>query len=229
MPYTFTHDEKPIPIVIRKRASARRMVIRYQPINHSLTLTLPRYVSLTQGLSFVEKSRSWIERQIGKQSRRVPFENGQVIPVMGKDCRIVHVGGRGVAAVEETELRIPGDAAFLARRVREWLKAAVKREIAQLAQAKAEALGVCVKNIGLRDTRSHWGSCSQSGRLSFSWRLVFAPYEVLDYLVCHEVAHLKELNHSAAFWRHVGALCPHYKKAQAWLKANGEGLYLYGS
>src|SRR5262249_62094428 len=123
---------------------------------------------------------------------------------------------------------VPGDKQFMSRRVQEWLKVQIREEIVKLAQKKADQIGARVKRVSLRDTSSRWGSCSHDGNLSFSWRLVLAPYEVLEYLVSHEVAHIKEHNHSEKFWALVEKLYPDYEKAQHWLKAHGATLYAYG-
>jgi predicted metal-dependent hydrolase len=90
-------------------------------------------------------------------------------------------------------------------------------------------LQVAIERIGVRDTASRWGSCSSDGALSYSWRLIFAPAFVLDYLAAHEVAHCRELNHSARFWRVVDQLTPERRRGEAWLKANGNSLHRYGA
>ena len=141
---------------------------------------------------------------------------------------IEHVGGRGVVRMENNFIIVPGDVGFMARRVREFLKAHAREEISRLAKDKAKRVGKTVKKISLRDTSSRWGSCSHDGNLSFSWRLVLAPHEVLEYLVAHEVAHLKEHNHSKAFWALVAQLFPAYEQAQQWLRRYGQKLYSYG-
>ena len=82
--------------------------------------------------------------------------------------------------------------------------------------------------IAIRDTKSRWGSCSSTGTLSFSWRLIMAPPLVLDYLAAHEVAHLKELNHSNRFWTLLHELCPATDEAERWLKRHGAELHRYG-
>jgi predicted metal-dependent hydrolase len=89
-------------------------------------------------------------------------------------------------------------------------------------------LGVAIKAIRVKDTQSRWGSCAPDGTLAFSWRLVMAPDAVLDYVVAHEVAHLRELNHSPRFWAHVKALAPHRDEAEAWLREEGPGLLRVG-
>jgi predicted metal-dependent hydrolase len=218
-----------LPIEIRKHPSSRRITLRYQPLLHSLMLTIPRYVSIKQGLHFVEEKRKWIEKQIDETVQQFPFENGAVLPILGRLCRIRHVGGRSAVTLVEDELQVGGDPQFLARRVRDWLKEEARRRIGELAHAKAEVIGRRVRGISVRDTTSRWGSCSHSGSLSFSWRLILAPYEVFDYVVSHEVAHLQEFNHSKAFWQTVGRICPEYERWKGWLATNGQTLYAYGT
>ena len=217
-----------LPVIIRKHPKSQRMVIRYHPIQHHVALTLPRYVTIKQGLHFVSEKREWLARQIESIQKFVPFSDGQIIPVLGKKYILTHVGGRGVVGIEDDRIIVPGDVEFMERRVREWLKRMARDSITSIANAKAKLIGKNVKRISLRDTSSRWGSCSHNGNLSFSWRLVFAPYEVLDYVTCHEVAHLKHHDHSPAFWMQVEKLFPDYDNAKQWLKTHGPQLYLYG-
>ncbi len=228
MHYSITIHNETLPILIRKRRGAHRIVVRYRPLQHAISLTLPPYVGIRQGLHFAHEKRDWIERQIAAKPEHIPFSDGQIIPLLGKHYTLCHKGGRGVVSIDGDRILVPGDVQFMARRLREWLKARARAEIMALAQIKAQRVGRRIKKISLRDTSSRWGSCSHNGNLSFSWRLAFAPWEVLDYLVSHEVAHLKEHNHSEAFWALVAELCPHYEQAGRWLKAHGAGLYAYG-
>ncbi|MEK9723064.1 MAG: M48 family metallopeptidase, partial [Rhodospirillaceae bacterium] len=92
----------------------------------------------------------------------------------------------------------------------------------------AARLGLAHGRISVRDTRSRWGSCAANGNLNFCWRLIFAPAFVLDYVVAHEVAHLRHPHHGPAFWRTVAALDDNVEQAKAWLRAHGEGLHFYG-
>ncbi len=101
-------------------------------------------------------------------------------------------------------------------------------DLQKAAQAYAEALGVRVKRLSIRDQSSRWGSCTSAGSLSFSWRLILAPPFVLDYLAAHEVAHLVEMNHSARFWRVVARVCPSVERAKTWLDTHGNDLHRYG-
>jgi len=258
-PYFFEFKGQcaPLPVVVSKRKGARSMVLRYQPVAQALTLTLPWHVSVSRGLKFIEEKRAWVLRELTAHPQKVPFTDGQTIPVLGAEYKIVHVGGRGVVTAIPSPrggglgrghdsaqqnnaplltsplkgggiIEVPGDEAFMARRVCEWIKKQTEHAIRVNAEEKAEKLGCKIKKITLRDTRSLWGSCTSGGNLSFSWRLAFASPEVLDYLVAHEVAHLAELNHGPAFWKTVGELCPHWKKSRRWIKKYGNTLYRYG-
>jgi predicted metal-dependent hydrolase len=99
--------------------------------------------------------------------------------------------------------------------------------ISLIAQSEAAALGVAYKRISLRDQRSRWGSCSTTGTLSFNWRLVLAPHDVLDYVVVHEICHLVEMNHGRAFWALVERRRPAYADAKAWLDEHGWEILAY--
>jgi predicted metal-dependent hydrolase len=114
------------------------------------------------------------------------------------------------------------------RRVRDFLEREAKRDLQAAVARHTAALGIPARRITVRDTRSRWGSCSAKGYLNFSWRLILAPPFVLDYLAAHEVAHLKEMNHSPRFWREVHALCPRTEEAERWLKRHGTDLHRYG-
>ena len=99
--------------------------------------------------------------------------------------------------------------------------------VALVAQMEAAALGVSYRRITLRDQRSRWGSCSANGTLSFNWRLVLAPHDVLDYVVVHEVCHLVEHNHGPGFWKLVGRRRPDYEEPKAWLHEHGWEILAY--
>jgi predicted metal-dependent hydrolase len=130
-------------------------------------------------------------------------------------------------AIAEGEIRVKGDPAHLSRRVRDHLTALAKRDFAARARATAGRIGKSVVRVGVRDPKSRWGSCSAKGALSFSWRLVFAPEAVIDYVVAHEVAHLVEMNHGPRFWRLVATLVPDIDKPRAWLRRHRLELLAY--
>jgi hypothetical protein len=129
----------------------------------------------------------------------------------------------------ERRLCVAGEVPHIDRRVGDFLRKEARRDLEQASRALAQKLGVSVKTVSIRDPSSRWGSCSTTGVLSYSWRLILAPPFVLDYLAAHEVAHLVEMNHSQRFWRVVDRLCPNVRRAKAWLDMHGPELHRYGS
>ncbi len=127
------------------------------------------------------------------------------------------------------QIRVSGEAEHAPRRFSDWLRGEVRRDIAVSVAKHAQTLGCAPKRIAVRDQATRWGSCSTSGTLSFSWRLIFAPPFVLDYVAAHEVAHLREMNHGPSFWRLVRDAVPSMQKARVWLKAHGAELHRFGS
>jgi len=123
---------------------------------------------------------------------------------------------------------VAGHAPHIDRRIGDFLRREAKRDLEAASLRHAGALGVAIRRLTVRDQSSRWGSCSTTGMLSFSWRLILAPSPVLNYLAAHEVAHLVEMNHSARFWRVVERLCPDHGHAKAWLDAHGSDLHRYG-
>jgi hypothetical protein len=141
----------------------------------------------------------------------------------------VHEPGRRgtveVAAVEgEPALIVHGERRHLSRRLADFLKREARRDIEALVARHAGAVGRPARAIRYRDTTSRWGSCTADGVLSFSWRIMMAPPAVIDYLVAHEVAHLREMNHGPKFWSLCRTLCPRTDEAKTWLKRNGGAL-----
>ncbi|MFC7689737.1 M48 family metallopeptidase [Paeniroseomonas aquatica] len=121
-----------------------------------------------------------------------------------------------------------GEIAEVPARVARFLREEARRRIEVLVARHTATLGVTSRRLLLKDTRSRWGSCAPDGTLAFSWRLVMAPGWVLDYVVAHEVAHLRELNHSPRFWDTLQQLTPNREAAVAWLKENGPALLRVG-
>jgi predicted metal-dependent hydrolase len=115
------------------------------------------------------------------------------------------------------------------RRLMDWLRAEAKADLTERIHYHAANLGVHPKRITVRDQSTRWGSCSTTGNISFSWRLIFAPSYVLDYVAAHEAAHLREMNHGQRFWRLVRDTMPDAQKARTWLKQRGAELHRFGA
>lgn len=218
-----------VSLRVRRSRRARHVSLRIDEKRASVDLILPRAVTREDGMTFVHHKTAWILREIDALPPRVLFTDGAVLPLLGTDHRIRHrPEARGTVWVEDGSINVAGRAPHVQRRVADWLKRRARQEIARRAAAHARKIGKRVNRLSLRDTRSRWGSCSEEGHLSFSWRLILAPEAVLDYVIAHEVAHLEELNHSPRFWRLVTSLCPNTKVPRYWLKRHGATLHRYG-
>jgi predicted metal-dependent hydrolase len=231
---TVEHAGDAFPVRITRHARARRYSLRVASRTAEIILTLPARGSLKAAIAFAESQGGWIAARIQRAPERTPFAAGAHIPLRGVTHRILHrQGPRGVATAAiapdgEPILAVHGDAAHLPRRVRDFLIREARRDLDAAVQRHAAALGLSPRKITVKDTVSRWGSCSSAGRLSFSWRLIFAPPFVLDYLAAHEVAHLREMNHSTRFWRIVAGLDPRWREAERWLSRQGGELHRYG-
>ncbi len=229
MPETLEIEGRSVALKVKRNPRARRVILRIDASDGAAVLTLPPGFSNRQALDFLEKNSSWLAERLKRLPERIPFAHGLVLPVLGTAHEIVALpeARRGVWR-EAGRLYVSGREEHLPRRVTDYLKAEAKQELGWRARDMAALLERKVSRVSVRDTKSRWGSCTQDGALSFSWRLILAPEEVLDYLVAHEVAHLVEMNHSPAFWRQVARLHPEHRQARAWLRREGAGLWRYG-
>jgi len=219
-----------ITLKVSRHHNARRMTLRYDAQRHLIRLTMPPRAPAKLGLKFIDEKREWLTHQMEKAPQPTPFEDGMELPILGKTCTLRHVDvPRGRVELKGGVLYVPCLPEHFSRRTTEWLKHHVRDALVAEVSEMAPKLGVKFKQVRVRDTSSRWGSCSASGNLSFSWRLVFAPRHVLHYLAAHEVAHLKEMNHSQAFWDAVAKIDPQHEKARAWLSHYGSELHRYGA
>lgn len=208
---------------------ARRVTLKVDPAGGRVELVLPPRTSLRAARSFAEQQEGWIRQRLAALPPRVPFADGAAIPLGGREMIIRHrPAARGTAWIDVDEIHVAGAAPHVARRVRDFLIAEARRTLGAKARALAVTVDRRVLRITIRDTRTRWGSCSPDGRLAFSWRLILAPPEVIDYIVAHEVAHLVHLHHGPRFWRLVEQLMPGAKQWRRWLGRHGNRLLRYG-
>jgi len=228
-------DRENYQIEIRRHSAARRYTLRVREKSRDIVLTMPTRGSLRQAKSFAERHVAWIMARLKRLPEAIPFAPDQKIPLRGIPHRIVHrAQTRGTVWTEQiadgtTLLCVAGKPAHISRRVRDFLRREAKHDLTIASRYYAEALGVSVRSVSVRDTASRWGSCSHGGSLSFSWRLILAPPLVLDYLAAHEIAHRVELNHSKRFWNVVDRIFPERRSAESWLRTNGSALHRYGA
>ncbi len=215
----------PVEVTLRRSPRARRISLRVSGLDGRVTLTLPHGVAEREALNFAHTKGDWLRAQLDNRPDDVAVQPGADIPVEGQIRRIAIGSGRRVILTDET-LFVP-DSADTASRLRSWLRTRARDHLAAASDHYAAQLGASYSRLTLRDTRSRWGSCSHKGGLMYSWRLILAPPDVLDYVAAHEVTHLLEMNHSPAFWSVVARLKPAYEEPRRWLRDNGSGLHRY--
>jgi predicted metal-dependent hydrolase len=224
-----THPQWPVPIQVRRSGRARRMSLKVDPTQRIATLVLPNRVSERLAMDFIADHLGWLQSRLDALPTPIPFAPGTEIPLLGQPHILQAAPGarRGVW-IEADRIQVSGPPEFFARRVGDFLKAEAKRRILARAEPMAAQLDRSFKSVRIGDPKSRWGSCNSKGTLAFSWRLVMTPDEVLTYVVAHEVAHLREMNHSDRFWSWVESLTPGYEAQRRWLKTHGATLYRYG-
>ncbi len=218
-----------LSVDVRRDGRTRRLSLRIDLKTGQLRLLAPAKASSQEIERFLGRHAEWAREKLRGLPPRQILDDGAVIPFLGIDHCVRHVGEAGppVRRVGH-ELHVSGKAEHVGRRLRDFLVAEARRELTRRSLENAARLGVNVAGVTVRDTRSRWGSCSPQGRLSFSWRLILMPEPMLDYVVVHEVAHLRELNHSKRFWDLVTLLYGDAAPARSWLKANGARLQRVG-
>jgi predicted metal-dependent hydrolase len=222
-------DGQSVALLVRRNRQARRIQTRIDPTSGTVVLVLPMSASEAQGFEFLRKNAAWLLHRLSKLPPRIPFANGAIIPYRGVSHRIRHEPvDRPHVRLAEGIIETSGSDDGLARRLTTWLRAEARATIEPLAMEKATVIGCKPYAVSIRDQKSRWGSCSSTGHLSFNWRLIMAPHNILDYVVAHEAAHLAQMNHSAQFWRIVGQLTGNAEQARDWLKIHGGGLHRYG-
>jgi predicted metal-dependent hydrolase len=221
--------EAPCPVRWRRSARARRVSLRICPAAGAVVVTLPMKIGRRQGLALLTEHAGWVLQRVAALAPERPLTPGATVPIGGVEHLILHdPARRGAAGLDGATLVVSGQPEFVPRRVRDFLRAEALRRIAAAARPHAAALGVVPRAIRLKDTKSRWGSCAPDRTLAFSWRLVMAPGWVLEYVVAHELAHLREMNHSPRFWALVEARTPHRVAATEWLRHHGAALLRVG-
>lgn len=226
-------EDPPVSVELRRSRGARRISLSVSHIDGAARLTAPADCPEAALIRFLDSHRDWLRRALRSTPEMRLIGDGRSVP-FGDETLLIRAvrGGRGVALRpgvdgDERVLEVGGPPTHTGRRATLWLREQARAQLLDRAERHAQALGQRFTKISIRDTRSRWGSCSSSGALSFSWRLIFAPSRVLDYVAAHEVAHLREMNHSRRFWDLVERLKPDWRDDRDWLRQHGAELHRY--
>ncbi len=213
-----------IEIGVRRSSRARRLSLRVSSLDGRVTMTVPTSVSMREAQGFALQKATWIAKAVSRCVEPVEIVVGAQVPVEGHLYSVAH-GEERRARIDSGSLLLPKGREVPA--LVAYLKLLARDRLVESVSRHAANLGKEFGRITLRDTRSRWGSCSSEGNLMFSWRLIMAAPEVLDYVAAHEVAHLERMDHSPEFWRVVDTLCPDQKQHRRWLRQQGNELHRY--
>ncbi len=214
---------------IRRSAKARYARLEVH-LHRGVRVILPHRASEADAEKLIRSKSTWLLRHLAKYDRLrsiVPdrrFVTGERLPYLDETLTLEVVAGPARA-----ERR--GDTLFVATRhprlaIEDWYVAQAENEIAQRVEETTRRHGIKIRGVRISRAQTRWGSCSSTGWINVSWRMMLAPSAILDYLIAHELAHVGHPDHSPAFWDRVAELCPAYADSERWLKRNGAGLVL---
>jgi len=234
-----------VPLRFVRHPRARRYVLRLCA-DGTARVTIPRRGSYVEGKRFANRNIGWLEKQLLRQASRRVIERewaaGTEILFQGQNVRLEVSGKEGVLQVQfgAEVVRVAGKGPLtpalsppdgerekkglgnLRQIVEEHLRELAARELPARVAELANEHQFVVRRVSVRNQKSRWGSCSRQGTISLNWRLIQTPTFVRDYIILHELAHLKEMNHSKRFWREVAQLCPDFARAERWLKEHSD-------
>lgn len=219
-------------VIVKRSKKARRVTLRLDPVERVVNLVIPHRMPLKTAYKFARQHEDWVRKTLDKLPEKVAFTHGTIIPVFGDqvrlDIEIDPTRKRTVLKQYDDVLSVKTYQTDVTSRITIHLKKVARAGLSDIASEKADMIGKQIKAVSIRDTKSRWGSCSQDCNMSFSWRLMFAPYGAIDYVVAHEVAHLIHMNHGLKFWNLCEELSFDYKNGRRWIKQNGNSLMSYG-
>lgn len=226
-----------IPYRIRRSDRARHARILVG--GEGVEVVVPRRFPEHKVEPFVEEKRPWIERTLRRMAQtdaELPparLEHGGEVPYLGErlELRVRVEPGRTRSHVARCGAVLHAAVPDVGREtlrgaLERWYRRRARAEVAPRLERATARAGTRFTTLQIRGQRTRWASCSSSGAMSFNWRLLLAPAEVLDYVIEHEVAHLEVQDHSQRFWRLVGTRCPGWRKWEAWLRSHGHALRL---
>jgi predicted metal-dependent hydrolase len=207
---------------VRRSERARRVRVVVEPTG-AIEVVLPRRAAQREAAAAVEELRPWIERRLAEAEgvRAALRDRGDGLPYLGETLRARREPGR-------TRADLRGDTLLFGDRtqIERWYRRRAREEVAPLLDEAVDALGVDYASVRIANQRTRWGSCSTTGAMSFNWRLLLAPPEILEYVVWHEACHLVHMDHSRRFWSLLERHLPDYRTPRRWLKVNGATLVL---
>lgn len=216
-----------IVLTLRPSSRARRLSLRVARLDGRVTLTMPQGASRAEAIRFIQSRADWIRGHVANAIPELRPGIGDTVPFLGQP-HLIRAASLRAPRVDAGCLLVPaGDQRATGIRLEAFFKREARDRLARASDRYAAMVGRSFGRLTIRDTRSRWGSCSSQGNLMYSWRLIMASEDVLNYVAAHEVAHLVHMDHSPAFWAQVEAIFPEHKTQRTWLRNHGSDLHRY--
>jgi hypothetical protein len=216
--------QRAVPLLLVHHPRARRYLLRLRP-DGTVRVTIPRRGTLSAARDFVARNVGWLEQQLQRLAAQpkapAGWQLGTEILFRGEPVRI-ELAADGFIRFGTERVKVADATGDLGLVIQKHLRQRANGELPSRVMELAAEHGIAVNRVSVRNQKSRWGSCSRRGTISLNWRLIQAPGFVRDYIILHELAHRRQMNHSEKFWQEVARLCPDYLKAERWIKQNAK-------
>jgi predicted metal-dependent hydrolase len=216
-------DEIPVEKIVRSRRRTIALIITPEA---KLIVRAPLKAPAAMIHSFIHDKQGWIQKTLAKMKQRPQpvvrtYEEGEVFFFLGREYPLHIVDNSTEAVVRTDRLCVPRTIQpDICQGIRRWYVQEAEKEIRSRCMWFSMTTGYAPASVRISDAKQRWGSCTSTGNLNFSWRLIQAPLEIVDYVIVHELVHLKQHDHSKKFWAKVGDVMPDYERRRQWLREN---------
>ncbi|MEQ9116410.1 MAG: SprT family zinc-dependent metalloprotease [Rickettsiales bacterium] len=217
------NEELTIPVRIVKNFKYKRISIKKSLRETGFKVTAPFFVLDRTIHNFIKQNHSWLIRHHKYTAEHQEYKSGAKIKIFGDEHKIQLADSlRGTTHIDQENLIVYGTEAAIKSKIHNFCKKLLLSQVKEILDFHSKSLEVKYSGVTIRDTNSRWGSCSSSGRVMLSLKLIQCPFDIVEYVLVHELCHLIEMNHSKSFWKLVATQYPEYKTAERWLKSKGK-------
>jgi predicted metal-dependent hydrolase len=217
-------EQKTISIKITRSFRKKNITLRSDIKNHGFVLSIPALITNKRAIDFIHKHHTWIiKHHASLPIIEQKFLSGEKVLFLGEEYIILHSGMlRGITYLNDKKIIVSGSETNTKNKIIQFFKDELDKIARELIKAHAHSMKIKISKLDIRNTTSRWGSCSSNGRVMLSLKLIMCPYDIIEYVIVHELCHLFEMNHSKKFWQLVSKNFPDYKNAEKWLKKEGK-------
>ena len=220
------YKNRSIQLLIKKNKLSRNYKLTFDKKNLSGLVSIPKHVSFKSGLDFANQNKDWLYKEMNKFYPLIYIGNNTLLEIGGKKMKVFFKTERFfIIRVTQKEIIISSKKNDHKKVLKKWLSQQMLHCSRKIIDHLSKELKVNIKEVKLSNSFNYWGSCNTNGVIHLNWRLIFSPIDVINYIIAHEICHLKEFNHTDKFWKLVKKVCPNYKEQIKWLKKNDNYLY----